>query len=98
MTDSFRERGLNGQVEKDDVVGTPEGDNEYAPDEPVGPSEGLQVPNGMAPTDYDWDKRVDVGPGGGNPERPGHKTDPQGGTEREMEKTVDKLSLGQILT
>jgi hypothetical protein len=98
MSDPIRQHHLHDRVAGDDVVATPEGDNEYAPDEPVGPVEGLQVPNGLAPTDYHWDKRVDVGPGHANPERPGHKSDPEGTAEKDLEKTVDKLSLGQILT
>jgi hypothetical protein len=92
MSDPRKER------DPDDIVSTPEGDNEYTPDEPAGPADGLQTPNGNAPTDYDWDKPVNVGPGGANPPRPGHSPDPQGGLDRDLDKTVDKLSLGQILT
>jgi len=57
-----------------DVVSTPEGDEEFLPDEPVGPAEGLQIPKGGAPNPYDTDE-------------PG-----------EVKETVDKLSIGQILT
>lgn len=97
MSNPLPQRGLtdNGP---DDVVSTPEGDNEYTPTETPGPVEGLQVPSGNAPTGYDWDKPVNVGPGHANPPRPGHVPDPEGDLEKDLEKTVDKLSLGQILT
>jgi hypothetical protein len=60
--------------EQRDIVSTPEGDNEFAPDQPVGPVEGIQVPLGGAPNPYDADP------------------------PDEVEETVDKLSVGQILT
>ncbi len=39
---------------KTDVVGTPEGDNEFKPDEPLKPvpAEAEQVPRGGAPDPY----------------------------------------------
>ncbi len=43
-----------------DVVSTPEGDNEFTPHEPVGPAEGMQIPNGNAPSPYDTDKPSDT--------------------------------------
>jgi hypothetical protein len=57
-----------------DVVSTPEGDEEFLPDEPVGPAEGLQIPQGGALNPYDTDEAGEV------------------------KETVDKLSIGQILT
>lgn len=44
-----------------DTVSTPEGDGEFDPDEPLTPSEvesdveGMQVPRGGAPADYEAD-------------------------------------------
>ena len=45
-----------------DVVGTPEGDGEILPDEPLQPSSdaaltGLQNPQGSKPSAYDRDKK-----------------------------------------
>jgi hypothetical protein len=63
-----------------DFVSTPEGDNEFAPDAPLTPDaveqtvEGMQIPNGNAPSPYDADQ------------------------PSEVKETVDKLSLGQIMT
>jgi hypothetical protein len=123
MADPIRKRGLNGQVGGDDVVATPEGDNEYKADEPVGPVDGLQVAGGNAPLAYDADKDKRSHPHE-NPQDADHPA----GTDRvandrvasdaltndgadrrddhrhadankgEVEETVDKLSLGQILT
>ncbi len=67
-----------------DTVSTPEGDNEFTPEEPVGDTEGLQVPNGSAPSQYDADAK------------PGEPTGK--GLADEMEETVDRLSIGQIMT
>lgn len=76
----------------DDVVSTPEGDNEYPANIPVGPVEGLQVPNGNAPLVYDADKPS-------HPHRqPRDSDDPVGEHQKsETTETVDKLSVGQIL-
>ena len=95
MTDGKRAGGAAFRAANEsDVVSTPEGDGEYAPDELVGPVDGLQVAGGNAPLPYDSDKPTDahgqVEPHGG----PHHK----GEIEETVEKTVDKLSLGQILT
>lgn len=39
-----------------DMVGTPEGDNEFAPDAPLVPAlDGLQIPQGNAPQPFDSD-------------------------------------------
>lgn len=65
---------IRTNTERPDEVSTPEGDNEFAPDEPVAPTEGMQVPKGNAPNPYDSDQ------------------------EGEVKETVDKLSVGQILT
>jgi hypothetical protein len=67
-----------------DIVSTPEGDNEFTPEEPIGDTEGLQVPNGSAPSPYDADTK---------PGEPSGK-----GVADEMEETVDRLSIGQIMT
>lgn len=75
-----------------DVVSTPEGDNEYAPGEPVGPADGLQVPSGNAPIPYDSDVHSGTGDDGTA------KVENGDHDKGEVEKTVDKLSLGQILT
>lgn len=94
MTTPIRQSGFNapGDVE-DDVVSTPEGDNEYPPSVPVGPAEGLQVANGNGPTVYDADKPS-------HPDRrPRDSDDPTDPPPKdETRETVDKLSLGQILT
>ncbi len=43
---------------KTDVVGTPEGDNEFAPDEPLArlPEDAYQTPRGSAPDGYRQEK------------------------------------------
>ena len=43
-----------------DVVSTPEGDNEFAPEEPLAPTEGMQIPAGNAPDPYNEDKPNDT--------------------------------------
>jgi hypothetical protein len=124
MWDPFHKRGLNRQVAGDDVIATPEGDNEYPPDEPVGPVDGLQTAGGNAPLAYDADKpdhahaspqdadhpegtdRVANERADRDDHRDDHKDHPEHpehhhhkeGIEGEVEETVDKLSLGQILT
>ncbi len=41
--DDPRDSPISSQVEEPDTVATPEGDNEYAPDQPLKPApEGLQ--------------------------------------------------------
>lgn len=92
MTTPIRQSGFNAPGE-DDVVSTPEGDNEYPPSVPVGPAEGLQVANGNGPTVYDADKPS-------HPDRrPRDSDDPTDPPPKdETRETVDKLSLGQILT
>ncbi len=44
-----------------DSIGTPEGDNEFAPDQPLEPgsdvaTEGLETPRGSKPDDYRRDR------------------------------------------
>ena len=43
-----------------DTVPTPEGDNEFPPDQPVSPAENIVVPNGNAPSPYNEDKPSDT--------------------------------------
>jgi hypothetical protein len=49
-----------------DIVSTPEGDNEFAPDAPLTPGEieqavdNMQVPNGNAPSPYASDQPGEV--------------------------------------
>ena len=47
-------------MDPESTVGTPEGDNEFAPDQPLKPSDGLQKPrggetSGTATADYKKD-------------------------------------------
>ena len=44
-------------LKQDDTVATPEGDEEYPPEHPAGPAEGLQVPRGNGPVPYDSDRK-----------------------------------------
>lgn len=99
MVDPIRRRGLNARYPEDDVVATPEGDNEYPADVPVGPVEGLQVAGGNAPLAYDADKDKRNHPHE-DPQNPDHPTGHSRTTHEgkdEVEETVDKLSVGQIL-
>ena len=43
-----------------DTVSTPEGDNEFPPDQPVSPAENIVIPNGSAPSPYNEDKPSEV--------------------------------------
>ena len=43
-------------VEEDDVLSTPEGDNEFLPDQPLVPIETMEIPPGNAPSAYDGDR------------------------------------------
>jgi hypothetical protein len=64
-----------------DTVATPEGDGEFAPDEPMTPGavalsvEGLQTPRGGAPAAYDSDDHEPTG----------------------LEKAIDEISHGKLL-
>lgn len=91
MSDPTRKPRINAP-DDDDIVSTPEGDNEYGPDVPVGPADGLQVAGGNGPLVYDADKPS-------HPDRqPRDSDDPTDPPRKgEAETTVDKLSLGQIL-
>ncbi len=97
MMDSKQHGGLVSGSTTDDVVSTPEGDLEYPPGEPIGPADGLQVPSGNAPIPYDTDVHGGTGSDGtakvhdGDPHREDHE-------KGAIEKTFDKLGLGQILT
>lgn len=86
------QRRSSHAIGDDDVVSTPEGDNEFPPDEPVGPAGGLQVPRGSLPIPYETDVHGGTGDDGTA------KVDSQNHGKGEVETTVDKLSLGQILT
>jgi hypothetical protein len=48
---------------EDTVVGTPEGDNEFKPDEPLQPlpDDALQVPDGSSPAPYRQDRSTSDG-------------------------------------
>jgi hypothetical protein len=48
------------QSNRQDVIETPEGDNEFPPDQPVSPAENIVVPNGNAPSPYNEDKPSEV--------------------------------------
>lgn len=114
MFDSIRKRDLKPKNDayEDGVVATPEGDNEYAPDEPVGPVDGLQVAGGNAPLTYDADKtnHSPANPQDANhpagsdavandhPDHNAHSHSHGHEVVDEVEETVDKLSLGQIMT
>ena len=53
------------QDHEPNTVGTPEGDNEYGPDTPLGPvPDGLHTPPGLAPSPYDADKQDEEKPSG----------------------------------
>lgn len=92
MSNPLKQRRPGNLIADDDVVSTPEGDNEYAPDQPIGPVDGLQVPRGSLPIPYDSDVAGGTGDDGTA------KVDGEDHDKGEVEKTVDKLSLGQILT
>ncbi|GAC1415911.1 MAG: hypothetical protein NVSMB62_04620 [Acidobacteriaceae bacterium] len=92
MSDPLKQHRPGNLIAGEDVVSTPEGDNEYAPDQPVGPTDGLQVPRGSLPIPYDSDVE------GGSGDDGIAKVDSDSHEKGEVEKTVDKLSLGQILT
>ena len=95
MSDLRQRRGGVPEPDEHKIVSTPEGDNEYPPGVPIGPAEGLQVSNGTAPTVYDANKPS-------HPNRPPNASDDPVGehtdSTSEATRTVDKLSLGQILT
>jgi hypothetical protein len=44
------------EIPESDTIATPEGDNEFAPDQPLAPVEGLETPNGAEPAAYDTDE------------------------------------------
>ncbi|HEX9200192.1 MAG TPA: hypothetical protein VF865_11580 [Acidobacteriaceae bacterium] len=50
-----------------DVVGTPEGDGEFGPDQPLTPdaveasASGLETPRGSAPAEYESDRHKPTG-------------------------------------
>ena len=104
MSDPKRKTATKPGDFEDDVVATPEGDNEYPANIPVGPVEGLQVAGGNGPLAYDADKGKrshlhenppDADhPSGTDQVASDHPDHPKG----EVEETVDKLSVGQILT
>lgn len=39
-------------IDRDETIATPEGDNEFAPDQPLRPLDGLETPAGSAPDGY----------------------------------------------
>ncbi len=53
-TESCQTRYGQSKDEATDVVATPEGDNEFAPDEPLKPTPEAaeEIPRGSAPDDY----------------------------------------------
>ena len=77
---SFVERKVTSDREPD-TVATPEGDGEFAADEPLVPGavelsvEGLQMPRGNAPAAYDADHDKPTG----------------------LEKVIDEISHGKLL-
>ena len=43
-----------------DTISTPEGDNEFPPDQPASPAENVIIPHGNAPSPYNEDKPSDT--------------------------------------
>jgi len=90
MPDKARAEYARGQGE---TVSTPEGDNEYAPDQPLEPSTVETDVNGLQPwpsnskMEYDKDN-----PGDGEA---GDENDP---THRKgVQRVIDEISTGKIL-
>ncbi|MDP9038799.1 MAG: hypothetical protein M3O02_05915 [Acidobacteriota bacterium] len=105
MTSAVGQGGADAVGTDHEVVSTPEGDNEYPPDAPIGPVAGLQVPTGNAPLPYSSDvpktegteARAGATKGGEHDAGSEHTADGEA-LDTTVRKTVDKLSLGQILT
>lgn len=75
------------------TVSTPEGDNEYAPDQPLQPStvesdvDGLHQWPSNPEMEYDKDRRGEEEAGGQN--APGHR--------KGVQRVIDEISTGKIL-